>query len=188
MPLWSTRSTRRSDLGVERSNVMRTIEAVRRSAVGIGPERTIREAAGIMDQAGVGALAVIDRDDLVGIDRPRPRAPRPRPRPARRRQGRCGYDGTGRYRRCRRRSTRRVRPLQNARGSPTRTCSCRPVRWHDHHRRPSDRPCRRPVRPRPARDRRSDLRSPRPPVAGHDQHWAVLEGAETAVPRVLSVG
>ncbi len=46
---------------------MRSSEAVRRSAVGIGPERTIREAARIMDQAGVGALAVIDGDDLVGI-------------------------------------------------------------------------------------------------------------------------
>jgi len=46
---------------------MRTIEAVRRSGIGIGPERTIRDAAGIMEQAGVGALAVIDRDHLVGI-------------------------------------------------------------------------------------------------------------------------
>jgi hypothetical protein len=33
---------------------MRTIEAVRRSGVGIGPERTIREAAQIMEQAGIG--------------------------------------------------------------------------------------------------------------------------------------
>ena len=46
---------------------MRAIEAVRRSAVGIEPGRTIREAARIMDQAGVGALAVIDGDELVGI-------------------------------------------------------------------------------------------------------------------------
>ncbi|HUI47084.1 MAG TPA: CBS domain-containing protein [Acidimicrobiia bacterium] len=46
---------------------MRTIEAVRRSGVGIGPERTIREAAGIMEQAGIGAIAVIDGDHLVGI-------------------------------------------------------------------------------------------------------------------------
>jgi CBS domain-containing protein len=46
---------------------MRTIDAVRRSAVGIGPERTVREAARIMEQAGVGALAVIDAGQLVGI-------------------------------------------------------------------------------------------------------------------------
>ena len=46
---------------------MRAIEAVRRSGVGIGPDRTIREAAQIMEQAGVGALAVIEGDCLVGI-------------------------------------------------------------------------------------------------------------------------
>lgn len=46
---------------------MRTIEAVRRSGVGIGPERSIRDAAAIMEQAGVGALAIIDGDRLVGI-------------------------------------------------------------------------------------------------------------------------
>ena len=46
---------------------MRTIEAVRRSGVGIAPERTIREAAQVMEQAGVGALAVVDGEDLVGI-------------------------------------------------------------------------------------------------------------------------
>jgi CBS domain-containing protein len=46
---------------------MRTIEATRRSAVGIEPERTIREAARIMEQSGVGALAVIDGERLVGI-------------------------------------------------------------------------------------------------------------------------
>jgi signal-transduction protein with cAMP-binding, CBS, and nucleotidyltransferase domain len=46
---------------------MRTIDAVRRSGVGIGPDRTIREAAQVMDQAGVGSLAVIDGEVLVGI-------------------------------------------------------------------------------------------------------------------------
>ncbi len=46
---------------------MRTIEAVRRSGVGIGPERTIRDAAAIMEQSGVGSLAVIDDGRLVGI-------------------------------------------------------------------------------------------------------------------------
>jgi len=46
---------------------MRTIDAVRRSGVGIGPDRTIREAAQVMEQAGVGSLAVIDGEVLVGI-------------------------------------------------------------------------------------------------------------------------
>jgi CBS domain-containing protein len=46
---------------------MRTIEAIRRSGVGIGPERTIRDAAASMEHAGVGALAIIDGVRLVGI-------------------------------------------------------------------------------------------------------------------------
>ena len=46
---------------------MRTIDAVRRSGVVIRPEQTIREAAGLMDQAGVGSLAVIEGTHLVGI-------------------------------------------------------------------------------------------------------------------------
>jgi len=46
---------------------MRTSEAVSRSAVGIGPDRSILEAAEIMERAGVGALAVVDDDRLVGI-------------------------------------------------------------------------------------------------------------------------
>jgi len=46
---------------------MRTIDGVRRSGVGIGPERTIRDAAAIMEQAGVGSLAVVDGERLLGI-------------------------------------------------------------------------------------------------------------------------
>ena len=46
---------------------MRTIETIHRSGVGIGPDRSIREAAKIMASAGVGSLAVLDRDRLVGI-------------------------------------------------------------------------------------------------------------------------
>ena len=46
---------------------MRTIDAVHRSGVGLGPERTIREAASVMEQAGVGSLAIIDDERLVGI-------------------------------------------------------------------------------------------------------------------------
>ena len=46
---------------------MRTIDGVRRSGVGIGPERTIRDAAAIMEQAGVGSLAVVDGERLLGM-------------------------------------------------------------------------------------------------------------------------
>ena len=46
---------------------MRVSDRLRRSAVGIGPERTIKEAASIMNVAGVGALAVIDGDSVVGL-------------------------------------------------------------------------------------------------------------------------
>jgi CBS domain-containing protein len=46
---------------------MRTIDAVRRSAVAVAPADTVQHAATIMDQAGVGALAVVDGPQLVGI-------------------------------------------------------------------------------------------------------------------------
>jgi CBS domain-containing protein len=46
---------------------MRTIDRLRRSGVAIGPERTLREAPSVMDQAGVGALAIIDGSRLVGV-------------------------------------------------------------------------------------------------------------------------
>jgi CBS domain-containing protein len=46
---------------------MRTIDAVRRSGVAIGPEKTVHDAAAVMEQAGVGTLAVIDGTRLVGI-------------------------------------------------------------------------------------------------------------------------
>ena len=46
---------------------MRTIDSLHRSGVGIGPERTIRDAAVLMEQAGVGSLAVVDGDRLIGL-------------------------------------------------------------------------------------------------------------------------
>ena len=46
---------------------MRTIDGVRRSVVGLRADQTIREAAALMDQAGVGSLVVLDGDHLVGI-------------------------------------------------------------------------------------------------------------------------
>ena len=46
---------------------MRTIDAVRRSGIGIGPDKTVRDAAAIMEGTGVGSLAVVDGTRLVGI-------------------------------------------------------------------------------------------------------------------------
>lgn len=46
---------------------MRTSDAIRRSAVGIRPDQTLREAAEIMEQAGVGSLVVVDDGRLVGL-------------------------------------------------------------------------------------------------------------------------
>jgi CBS domain-containing protein len=46
---------------------MRTIEALRRPGVGIVPERTIHDAAVVMERSGVGSLAVIEGERLVGI-------------------------------------------------------------------------------------------------------------------------
>lgn len=46
---------------------MRTIDGLRRSGVGIEPGRSIQEAAAIMEQAGVGALAVVEGDRPIGI-------------------------------------------------------------------------------------------------------------------------
>ena len=46
---------------------MRAIDAMHRSGLAVGPECTINNAAGVMERAGVGALAVIDGDELVGI-------------------------------------------------------------------------------------------------------------------------
>lgn len=46
---------------------MRAIDRIRRSGVGIAPGQTIREAAQVMEQSGVGTLAVIDTGRLVGV-------------------------------------------------------------------------------------------------------------------------
>ncbi len=46
---------------------MRAIEAVRRSGIAVTPERTLEETAVVMERAGVGCVAVIDGDTLVGM-------------------------------------------------------------------------------------------------------------------------
>lgn len=46
---------------------MKAIEGIRRSGVAIAPERTMREAAEIMERSGVGALVVLDGDHVAGV-------------------------------------------------------------------------------------------------------------------------
>jgi CBS domain-containing protein len=46
---------------------MHVIDTIRKSAVAIAPHRPIVEAAAVMEAAGVGALGIVDGDELVGI-------------------------------------------------------------------------------------------------------------------------
>ncbi len=46
---------------------MRIIETIVRSGVAVAPDRPVHEVAAIMEQAGVGSLAVVDDGRLVGI-------------------------------------------------------------------------------------------------------------------------
>ena len=46
---------------------MRTVEGLRRSGVSIAPQRTISEAAAVMEQSGVGSLVIIDGTEVIGI-------------------------------------------------------------------------------------------------------------------------
>jgi CBS domain-containing protein len=46
---------------------MRTVDAIRRSGIGIRREQTVGEAASIMERTGVGSLAVLDGMEPVGI-------------------------------------------------------------------------------------------------------------------------
>ena len=46
---------------------MHTIETLKRSGVAVAPDATIKTAAGVMEHAGVGALAVVEDGRLIGI-------------------------------------------------------------------------------------------------------------------------
>ena len=46
---------------------MKIIESLRRPKVVVAPDQTIHDAAVMMEQAGVGALAIVDGSRLVGI-------------------------------------------------------------------------------------------------------------------------
>ena len=62
---------------------MHTIETLKRSGVAVAPDATIKTAAGVMEHAGVGALAVVEYGRLIGIVTDRDlELPRAGPRPA----------------------------------------------------------------------------------------------------------
>jgi len=46
---------------------MQTISRLHRSGIGVEPERTIADVAKLMNSSGVGAIAVLDDDRLVGL-------------------------------------------------------------------------------------------------------------------------
>lgn len=46
---------------------MKAGEAIRRSGVALAPSNTVRDAAELMDHAGVGSVAIIDGERLVGL-------------------------------------------------------------------------------------------------------------------------
>jgi CBS domain-containing protein len=46
---------------------MQAISRLRRSGIGVPPDRTIHEVAQLMNSSGIGAVAVIEDDILVGI-------------------------------------------------------------------------------------------------------------------------
>jgi signal-transduction protein with cAMP-binding, CBS, and nucleotidyltransferase domain len=46
---------------------VRTVDAIRRSGVAVTADTSIQQAAEVMDQAGIGALAVVDDDRVVGV-------------------------------------------------------------------------------------------------------------------------
>jgi CBS domain-containing protein len=46
---------------------MQTISRLRRSGIGVAPDRTLSDVAKLMSSSGIGTVAVLDGDDLVGI-------------------------------------------------------------------------------------------------------------------------
>lgn len=46
---------------------MQTISRLHRSGIGVEPDRTIADVAKLMNSAGVGAVAVLDGDRLIGV-------------------------------------------------------------------------------------------------------------------------
>jgi CBS domain-containing protein len=46
---------------------MRAADGLRRSGIAISPDRSVQDAAEVMEQTGVGALAIVDGAKLVGV-------------------------------------------------------------------------------------------------------------------------
>ena len=46
---------------------MQTIQRIHRSGVGVAPDRTIGDVARVMERSGIGLVAVLDDDELVGV-------------------------------------------------------------------------------------------------------------------------
>lgn len=46
---------------------MRAIDRLRRSGIGVAPDRTLGEVARLMSGSGIGVVAVVDEDRLVGM-------------------------------------------------------------------------------------------------------------------------
>lgn len=46
---------------------MQTISRLRRSGIGVGPDRTIADVAKLMTSSGVGSIAIVENDRIVGV-------------------------------------------------------------------------------------------------------------------------
>jgi CBS domain-containing protein len=46
---------------------MRALDRIRRTGIAVGPERTLRGVAQLMERAGVGFIAIVDGDELIGV-------------------------------------------------------------------------------------------------------------------------
>jgi len=46
---------------------MQTIQRIHRSGVAVAPDRTISDVAKVMERSGIGIVAVLDEDELVGV-------------------------------------------------------------------------------------------------------------------------
>lgn len=46
---------------------MQTISRLQRSGVGVGPDRTLSDVAQLMNSSGVGVIAVVENDRIVGV-------------------------------------------------------------------------------------------------------------------------
>lgn len=46
---------------------MKTILRIQRSGVAVSPDRSLAEVARVMERSGIGLVAIVDGDDLVGV-------------------------------------------------------------------------------------------------------------------------